>query len=106
LCFAGGIADEGVHPAGEEVPAECRCEKRHFLRCHLYIKTIILPRQARDNHRESTQKRVAFFAGVGANFESGDYISESWKWIDMFRHGGLTMPWSEGYVWAWEVGEL
>ena len=43
-------------------------------------------------------------AGVGANFESGDYISESWKWIDVFRHGGLTMPWSEAYVWAWEGG--
>ena len=27
---------------------------------HLYIKCIILPRQARDKHRESTQKRVAF----------------------------------------------
>jgi hypothetical protein len=28
-------------------------EKRvHFLRCHLYLKTIILPRQARDKHRE------------------------------------------------------
>jgi ABC-type transport system involved in Fe-S cluster assembly fused permease/ATPase subunit len=25
---------------------------------HLYIKTIILPRQARDKHRESTQKRT------------------------------------------------
>jgi hypothetical protein len=25
-----------------------RCEKRHFLRCHLYTKCIILPRQARD----------------------------------------------------------
>jgi hypothetical protein len=30
-------------------------EKRHCLR-HLYIKPIILPRQARDKHRESTQK--------------------------------------------------
>eukprot|EP01043_Picozoa_sp_COSAG02_P052495 COSAG02_NODE_5665_length_4144_cov_1.456366_2_plen_101_part_00 len=36
--------------------------------------------------------------------ESGDYVSESWKWIDVFRHGGLSMPWSEGYVWAWEGG--
>lgn len=36
--------------------------------------------------------------------ESGDYISESWKWIDVFRRGGLSMPWSEGYVWAWEGG--
>jgi hypothetical protein len=31
----------------------------------LYLKPIILPRQARDKHRENTQKRVAFFAGVG-----------------------------------------
>jgi hypothetical protein len=32
-----------------------RCEKRHFLR-HLYIKTIILPRQARDKHRKNSKK--------------------------------------------------
>jgi hypothetical protein len=30
---------------------------------HLYIKTIILPRQARDTHRESTQKRDRFLTG-------------------------------------------
>jgi hypothetical protein len=29
--------------------------KRHFLR-HLYIKINILPRQARDNHRENSKK--------------------------------------------------
>jgi hypothetical protein len=44
----------------EEMRAAVR--KTYFLR-HLYIKTIILPRQARDKHRESTQKRVTFFAG-------------------------------------------
>jgi hypothetical protein len=38
----------------------CRCEKRHFLR-HLYTKTIILPRQARDEHRESTPKKSGVF---------------------------------------------
>ena len=32
-----------------------RCEKRHFLR-HLYIKTNILPRQARDKHRVNSKK--------------------------------------------------
>jgi hypothetical protein len=32
---------------------------------HLYIETIILPRQARDKHRESTQKKMAFFAPAG-----------------------------------------
>jgi hypothetical protein len=44
---------------------QARCGKRHFLRCHLYIKCIILPRQARDKHRErSTQKTRPVSAGV------------------------------------------
>ena len=38
--------------------------KRHFLR-HLYIKIIILPRQARDKHRENS-KKVPFSQGGGA----------------------------------------
>jgi len=38
-----------------------RCGKRHFL-SHLYIKCIILPRQARDKHRENS-KKVPFSAG-------------------------------------------
>jgi hypothetical protein len=38
------------------------CEKSPFL-SNFYIKAIILPRQARDKHRESTQKKMpAFFA--------------------------------------------
>jgi hypothetical protein len=37
----------------------CPVRKRHFLR-HLYIKINILPRQARDEHRESTQKKCRF----------------------------------------------
>jgi hypothetical protein len=32
-----------------------KVRKRHFLR-HLYIKCIILPRQARDKHRENSKK--------------------------------------------------
>jgi hypothetical protein len=36
-----------------------QCEKRHFLR-HLYIKTIILPRQARDEHRENRERSGVF----------------------------------------------
>jgi hypothetical protein len=31
-------------------------KKTGFLRCHLYIKCIILPRQARDKHRENSKK--------------------------------------------------
>jgi microcystin degradation protein MlrC len=43
---------------------------------HLYIKTNILPRQARDKHKESTQKRVAFFAGGGGTSDSIVILSE------------------------------
>jgi hypothetical protein len=34
--------------------------KTPLLRCHFMLKTIILPRQARGKHRESTQKEVHF----------------------------------------------
>jgi hypothetical protein len=36
------------------------CEKRHFF-SNLYIKTIVLPRQAQDKHRENS-KKMPFFA--------------------------------------------
>jgi hypothetical protein len=47
------------------VPPWRKCSmvgKRHFLR-HLYIQCIILPRQARDRHRESTQKKSGVSLG-------------------------------------------
>ena len=37
-----------------------RCVRKRVLLRHLYIKMIVLPRQARDKHRESTQKRTRF----------------------------------------------
>jgi hypothetical protein len=37
--------------------------KRRFLRCHLYIKCIILPRQARDKHRKNSKTDCRFLPG-------------------------------------------
>ena len=49
--------------------------KSHFLR-HLCIKTIILPRQARDKHRENSTKRVAVWASqVGYREAIGRFFS-------------------------------
>jgi hypothetical protein len=45
--------DEGPIPNARQV------RKRHFL-SHLYIKVIILPRQARDKHRETSKKDAVF----------------------------------------------
>jgi hypothetical protein len=44
--------------------------KRHFL-SHLYIKAIILPRQARDKHRESTPKKEWRFSSAGERLQGG-----------------------------------
>ena len=62
--------------------------KRHFLR-RLYIKCIVLPRQARDKHREGTQKRVAFrIACVGWRMaESSGCVGATARWP-----GGLDLP--------------
>jgi hypothetical protein len=47
--------------------------KRLFLR-HLYIKTNIVPRQARDKHRENSKKRDRLSSGNGS--------PEKTAWID------------------------
>jgi hypothetical protein len=51
-----------VHPYDPGNPMDDSVRKTAFL-SHLYIKTNILPRQARDKHRENS-KKMPFFAGV------------------------------------------
>jgi hypothetical protein len=46
-----GLTDSNLFGMGQKTP---------FLRCHFRYKMHYLPRQARDKHRESTQKRMAF----------------------------------------------
>jgi hypothetical protein len=41
----------------------CSVGKRHLLR-HLYIKCIVLPRQARDKHRENSKQEWRFRRGL------------------------------------------
>ena len=41
--------------------------------------------------KKMTKKRIARSAR-----------SESWKWIDVFRASALTMPWAEGYTFAFD----
>jgi adenine C2-methylase RlmN of 23S rRNA A2503 and tRNA A37 len=47
-----GLTDSNLFGMGQKTP---------FLRCHLDIKCMILPRQARDKHRESTHKKNGVF---------------------------------------------
>ena len=55
-------------------------QKRHFL-FTVYIKPIILPRQARDKHRGNTPKSAVFLQGSSFNV----YDKDSW---DKFAMGG------------------
>jgi hypothetical protein len=46
-------------------------------------------------------------AGIGANFSPHHghmYLGEVHKWIDIFRQDGMTMPWSEDYIWQVPLG--
>lgn len=41
-------------------------------------------------------------AGIGANYSphhGAAYLGETHKWVTLFREGGMTMPWSEDYIW-------
>ena len=47
---------------------------------------------------------------VGANFSphhggsTHSYLGEIFKWVTCFRQGGMTLPWSEDYIWQVPVG--
>src|SRR5262249_44440828 len=46
-------------------------------------------------------------AGIGANYSphgTHHYIGPTHQWISLFREGGMTMPWSEDYIFMSPVG--
>jgi hypothetical protein len=46
-------------------------------------------------------------AGIGANFSPHHgtfYLGETYQWISLFREDGMTMPWSEDYIFQVPVG--
>ena len=49
-------------------------------------------------------------AHIGANFSphhgGGEYtfLGETFKWVTCFREDGMTLPWSEDYIWQVPVG--
>ncbi len=62
---------------------------------------------ARLKERSDLLRRYLPQAGVGANFSphhGHPYLGETHKWITLFRQGGMTMPWSEDYIWQVPVG--
>lgn len=48
-------------------------------------------------------------AGIGANFsphypQEHMFLGEVFKWVSVFREDGMTLPWSEDYIWQVAVG--
>ncbi len=48
-------------------------------------------------------------AAVGANFsphypQEHMFLGEVYKWVTVFRRSGMTLPWSEDYIWQVAVG--
>jgi hypothetical protein len=61
------------------------------------------------NLKERTDilRRYLPHAGVGANFSphAGHvYLGTTHQWVSLFREGGMTMPWSEDYIWQVPLG--
>lgn len=57
--------------------------------------------------RTDILKRHLPRAGIGANYSphhGNPYLGEVHQWITLFRRGGMTMPWSEDYIWGVPVG--
>jgi hypothetical protein len=73
----------------QKTPARCRCEKR-LLGAIFTLKVIILPRQARDKHRESTRKREAFFAGAAAATDGPERANRSLEALTSAAVGAIN----------------
>ncbi len=48
-------------------------------------------------------------AGIGANYsphypQEHMFLGEVFKWVTVFRESGMTLPWSEDYIWQVAVG--
>jgi hypothetical protein len=48
-------------------------------------------------------------AAIGANFSPHNppehmFLGEVFKWVSVFRDSGMTLPWSEDYIWQVPVG--
>ena len=48
-------------------------------------------------------------AGIGANFsphypQEHMFLGEVFKWVSVFRKSGMTLPWSEDYIWQVAIG--
>ena len=76
----------------QELNRVIKVRKRHFLR-HLYIKCIILPRQAQDKHRENSKKNGVFSQALRKSTGDSDLpymTSEQFAEVDADGSGAAS----------------
>ena len=95
-----------LHAKDEELRTQLEVKKRHFLRCHLYIKCIILPRQARDKHRENSKTEWRFLRPclriiLRARSSTGQsWRLESRRWLRRTSRPSMSIRRSCGLSWV------
>ena len=79
-CVAGANAECWANGCGPTVPVS----KNAVGLSHLYIETIILPRQARDKHRESSTQNQYVLVGAQGNMP--------FEWPSKFKNTSAILP--------------
>jgi hypothetical protein len=108
---SGGDWSKVAYPANlrkPDVSNALKAEKPglyYWAHRYLYHYGIVAIRESTDALRPLLPN-----AHIGANFSphhgGGEYtfLGESFKWVTCFREGGMTLPWSEDYIWQVPVG--
>jgi len=77
----------------------------YWSRRYLYYYGIQAQKATTDARRQNNPRLL-----VGANYSpqhgasEHSYLGEVFKWVTCFREGGMTMPWSEDYIWGMPMG--
>lgn len=108
-----GVKPSDVDPAAGEdwnkvmynaAPDLAKTNPRQFYYSRLYANSFGIQKQ-----KEVTQfiQKQLPNAGIGANYSPHHgyhYLGQTHMWVTMFREGGMTLPWSEDYIWQVPVG--
>ncbi len=103
--FAGWLRTQGQDPAlvgpYDATPGLRESNPARFYWSARYTHAFGI---AKLKERTDILRRELPNAGIGANYsphypQHHLYLGEVHKWAHIFREGGMTMPWSEDYIW-------
>ncbi len=105
-----GIEPQEVQPQAQDwqavrlaPAADSKQEPRRYYWSHRFLQDYGI-----EAIKERTDILRRYFprAGIGANYSPHHgyhYLGEVHKWVDVFQREGMTLPWSEDYIWQTPV---